>query len=226
MESLKAVFFKPDPAAQKRKCDALLRSQMRKLDRDINQLKVLDQKTKTYIVQASKRSQRNPSQAKQAAAETRIFAKELLRVRKQSARLHTSKAQLASVQMQVTEAFSMRKIEGSLKASTAIMKDVNTLVKLPELSGTMQELSRELMKAGIVEEMVSDMLPNDELEGEDEEAEEEVDKVLSEVLQGKLGKAPVAEEKMPQQPVEVEEDFEDQEASLADMRGRLEALKS
>ncbi len=209
-----------------RKCNSLIRSNTRKLDRDMNQLKVLDQKTRQYIVAASKRGQRNPSQAKQAAQETRTFAKELIRIRKQSSRLATSKAQLQSVQMQVNEAFSVRKIEGSIKASTGIMKDVNTLVRLPELTGTMRELSQELMKAGIIEEMVGDSLPDDELlEGEDEEAETEVDKVLGEILQGKLPKAKV-DEKLVEEPEVPEEDLEEQEATLEQMRGRLEALKS
>lgn len=207
-----------------RKCNALIRANTRKLERDITQLKILDQKTRQYIVQASKRGQKNPSQAKQAAAETRIFAKEMIRIRKQSARLATSKAQLQSVQMQVNEAFSVRKIEGSMKASTGVMKDVNALVRLPELMGTMRELSQELVKAGIIEEMVGDSLPDDQLmEGEEEEAEAEVDKVLGEVLQGKLGKVqekPVAEEPEP------EPNLEEQEATLDEMRGRLEALKS
>lgn len=145
-------------------------------------------------------------------------------MRKQAGRLHTSKAQLQSVQMQVNEAFAVRKIEGSLKASTSIMKDVNTLVRLPELTGTMQELSQELMKAGIIEEMVGDALPDDQLlEGEDEEAETEVDKVLGEVLKGRLG---TTEQKIPDLPVEEEEEAEDREAELEQMRGRLEALKS
>lgn len=185
-----------------------------------------EQKTKSLILNASKRGQKNPSQAKQGAAEARIFARELIRVRKQAARLHTSKAQLQSVQMQVNEAFSVRKIEGSLKASTGIMKDVNTLVRLPELTGTMQELSQELMKAGIIEEMVGDVLPNDELlEGEDEEAESEVDKVLGEILKGKLS---TPAQQVPQLPAEEEEEenIEDREAELEQMRGRLEALKS
>ena len=209
-----------------RKCNSLIRSNTRKLDRDMNQLKVLDQKTRQYILAASKRGQRNPSQAKQAAQETRTFAKELIRIRKQSSRLATSKAQLQSVQMQVNEAFSVRKIEGSIKASTGIMKDVNTLVRLPELTGTMRELSQELMKAGIIEEMVGDSLPDDELlEGEDEEAESEVDKVLGEILQGKLPKAKI-DEKPVEEPGVPEEDLEDQEATLEQMRGRLEALKS
>ena len=211
---------------QMRKCNSLIRSNTRKLDRDMNQLKVLDQKTRQYILAASKRGQRNPSQAKQAAQETRTFAKELIRIRKQSSRLATSKAQLQSVQMQVNEAFSVRKIEGSIKASTGIMKDVNTLVRLPELTGTMRELSQELMKAGIIEEMVGDSLPDDELlEGEDEEAESEVDKVLGEILQGKLPKSKV-DEKPVEEPEVPDEDLEDQEATLEQMRGRLEALKS
>jgi charged multivesicular body protein 3 len=132
--------------------------------------------------------------------------------------------------MQVNEAFSVRKIEGSLRQSTRIMKDVNTLVRLPELMGSMMELSQELMKAGIIEEMVQETLPEDELlDGEDEEADAEVDKVLGEVLQGRLGKADlkkVEEKPLVEEPVEEEPDYEDQEASLAQMRGRLEALKS
>ena len=209
-----------------RKCNSLIRANTRKLERDINQLKILDQKTRQYIVQANKRGQKNPSQAKQAAAETRIFAREMIRIRKQSSRLATSKAQLQSVQMQVNEAFSVRKIEGSMKASTGVMKDVNALVRLPELMGTMRELSQELVKAGIIEEMVGDSLPDDQLmEGEDDEAEAEVEKVLGEVLQGKLGTPGVVEKPVTEEPV-AEADLEEQEATLDEMRGRLEALKS
>lgn len=108
-----------------------------------------------------------------------------------------------------------------------IMKDVNSLVKLPELMGTMRELSQELVKAGIIEEMVGDSLP-DELEEEDEEAETEVDKVLGEILTDKMSKVG-ATPNLPtpvKEPVVEDEDEEDAEAMLDQMRGRLEALKS
>jgi len=230
MESIRAVFFKPDPQAQARKCNQLIRANVRKLDRDIAQLKAVENKTKDLIRQASRRAQRNPSQAKQAQAETRIYARELIRTRKTTARLITSKAQLNSVSMQVTEAFAVRKIEGSLKASTGIMKDVNTLVRLPELMGTMQALSSELVKAGIIEEMVDDSLQiGDSIDEDEEEAEGEVDKVLSEILKDRIGKArPAPVEAAPPAPVAEEEDEEeeDQEEMLNQMRGRLEALKS
>jgi len=227
MQTIRSFVWGPTPEEQKRKCNALVRQNVRKLDRDIQGLKQTEQKTKTLILQASKRAQRNPAMAKQANQEVRIFARELIRVRKQSSRLHTSKAQLGSVQMQVNEAFSVRKIEGSIKASTGIMKDVNSLVRLPELTGTMRELSSELMKAGIIEEMVDDTLMDTEGLEEDEEAEEEVDKVLSDILKDRLPASKAREDELPSvaQPAEEEEE-DDQEEMLAQMRGRLEALKS
>jgi len=227
MQTIRSFVWGPTPEEQKRKCNALVRQNVRKLDRDIQGLKATEQKTKTLILQSSKRAQRNPSMAKQANQEVRIFARELIRVRKQSNRLHTSKAQLNSVQMQVNEAFSVRKIEGSIKASTGIMKDVNSLVRLPELTGTMRELSSELMKAGIIEEMVDDTLMDTEALDEDEEAEEEVDKVLSDILKDRLPASKTKEDELPSvaQPAEEEEE-DDQEEMLAQMRGRLEALKS
>lgn len=124
----------------------------------------------------------------------------------------------------------MRKIEGSIKASVGIMKDVNTLVKLPEISGTMRELSQELVKSGIIEEMVGDSLPDNELlEGEDEEAETEVDKVLGEILKDRVGTPAAQVPSEPVAPVEAQPTEEEElgsEEMLAQMRGRLEALKS
>ena len=95
------------------------------------------------------------------------------------------------------------------------------MVRLPELTGTMQVLSQELTKACIIEEMVDDVLPNDELiDGEEDEAEGEVDKVLGEILHGKLG---AVDQQIPQAPLDAEREEADREAELAQMRGRLEA---
>lgn len=229
MDNVRRFMFGPTPEEQQRKCKSLLRSNGRKLDRDLGSLKALESKTRSLIVAASKRAQRNTSQAEQASQETRIFARELIRVRRQQQRLTTSKATLDSVGMQVNEAFAMRKINASIKNSVGIMKDVNSLVRLPELTGTMRELSQELVKAGIIEEMVGDSMPNqDLLEGEDEEAESEVDKVLGEVLRDRV-QTPAAQvpvDPMPSRPQEEDDEEEDPEAMLAQMRGRLEALKS
>lgn len=213
---------------------------MRKLDRDIAQIKATETKTKNLIIAANKRAQRgDPSRQKQAQREVRDFARELIRTRKAGARLVTGRAQLASVQMQVSEAFALRRIEGSIKASVGIMKDVNSLIRLPQFAQTMQELSVELMKAGVIEEMAGEMLPvdGDAFEEEEEEAEGEVDKVLGEILKdrmetaGPLPSVPLPQQQQQQQQVPAqqqaeEEDEEDTEAMMDQMRNRLEALRS
>ncbi|KAK4644867.1 Vacuolar protein-sorting-associated protein 24 [Podospora pseudocomata] len=236
METFRSLFTKPDPQAQVRKCNALLRQNIRRIDRDILNARAIETKTKNLILAADKRAQRlgpNHQQTKQAQREIRDFARELVKRRKETNRLHTFKAQLTSVQMQVNEAFALRKIEGSIKASVGIMKDVNTLIRLPELAGTMQELSVELMKAGIIEEMVGDALPETEVyEEEEEEAEEEVEKVLGEILKDRMDKtgalpsAPLPQKQKQQQQQVEEDEEEDTEAMMDQMRNRLEALRS
>lgn len=208
----------------------LIRSNIRKLDRDIAQVKQVETKTKNLILQADKRASRDPARQKQAAREVRDFARELIRARRASARLVTAKAQLNSVQMQVNEAFALRKIEGSIRASVGIMKDVRALVSLPDLAITMRELSVELTKAGIIEEMTEDMMPETgALEDEDEEAEGEVDKVLGEILKDRMektGALPSVPAEKEQPAAAAEEEEEDTEAMMDQMRNRLEALRS
>ncbi|KAK9465706.1 Snf7-domain-containing protein [Lipomyces arxii] len=215
MEAIKRAIYGPDPEEQMRKCNSLLRKNERQLDRHLGSLTGLESKTKSMIKQAAKRGD---------LSSARILAKELYNVRQQRTRLYKSKAQLASVGMQVKETFAVRKIQGSMKSSTGVMKEVNSLVRLPELTGTMQELSKELMKAGILDEMVTDTLDNiDESDDIAEaEADAEVDAILSEITGGKLGQAGQVPESVPvEEPEEVEE-----EPDLEDMRERLRALQS
>lgn len=55
---------------------------------------------------------------------------------------------------------------------------MQTLVRLPEIAHTMQEMSKEMMKAGIIEEMLDETMASVEDEEEMEEAAQgEVDKV-------------------------------------------------
>jgi charged multivesicular body protein 3 len=83
------------------------------------------------------------------------------------------------------------------------------------------------MKAGIIEEMIDETLPED-MELEDEEGEGEIEKVLGEVLKDKKETAlPTTPLPEPEKPVaEEEEDEEDAEAMMDQMRNRLDALRS
>jgi charged multivesicular body protein 3 len=201
-------------------------------------MKQQETKAKNLILEADKRAAHSPQQQAQAQArrDVRTFAEELVRCRRAVARLITSKAQLNSVQMQVNEAFAVRKIEGSMRTSVGVMRDVHSLIRLPELAETARELSRELIKAGIIEEIVGESLPDDGLaELEDEPVEGDVDKVLDEVLKsrlatpGKLALSVIAPEPVAATALhrdEEEEEDEESGAVIDQLRNRLEALKS
>lgn len=149
-----------------------------------------------------------------------MLARELVRSRRHKNRIATSKAMLNSVDMQLKEQMATLKVTGTLKKSTEVMKLVNGAIKLPEISGAMQRMSMEMTKAGIMEEMVADtfdaLAEDDEIE---EEADEEVNKVLFEITNGQLGQLGTVA------PLPVQQ-IEEEEPELDEMQARLEALKS
>jgi charged multivesicular body protein 3 len=234
MDSFKAVFFKPDPREQKRKCDSLIRQNKREIDRSLGQLRTTEAKLKQTIKQDARKMQNNPALAKSLRSSIQALAKEIAGAKKHEQRLNTNKAQLDSVQMQVNESFAVRKIEGSLKSSAKVMREVNSLTKLPELSRTMQELSQELMKAGIIEEMVGDMLPDDELLEDDiGENEAEINNIIKSALTDKEAERFFGQKEeeaafpsAPDSITQEEPDTELSEDNLAQMRQRLETLRS
>jgi charged multivesicular body protein 3 len=60
----------------------------------------------------------------------KTYAREIVRSRKAVARLHTSKAQMNSVVMQMQNQLSQQKLMGTLSKSSDIMKAMNRLVKV------------------------------------------------------------------------------------------------
>lgn len=159
-----------------------------------------------------------------------MFASELARTRKQANRLADQKANIKSVDSQVELAFDMQKIQGTLGLSVKVMQDVNEIIRIPELRVNAQALAKELMTAGIIDEMTDEILPSgDDLEVLDDETEG----VLNEVLKSRMEKAgtlpvePIPVVPVTQEPAPVEEeDVADDELRMDFMRDRLEALKS
>jgi charged multivesicular body protein 3 len=155
---------------------------------------------------------------KNDVAGCKLLAKELVRSKKHKERLHTSRAHLNSISMQLQHQQSMIKMAGVLKRSTEIMKSVNRLMRVPVIAQQVQEMAMEMTKAGVIEEMMQDtmeLLDDDELE---EEADEEVDKILFQVTDGKLGELGTVGT-LPT--LEVEEEG----PVLEDMQARLQALR-
>lgn len=109
-------------------------------------------------------------------------AKQLVKARNTVSRMMTSKAQLNSVGMTITQQYASIKIGEVMQKSTRVQKHMNAMLKLPQMRKNLKSMAMEMSKAGLIEEMTNDMF--DEAMGTDEEeelADAEVQKVFDEI---------------------------------------------
>lgn len=162
----------------------------------------------------------------------RLYAKELRNTQKVNERMHISRATLDSIEFKLNEQQQLIKLKGSLQKSTGIMQDMNQLVRLPQMSKTVQELSKELMKSGIIDEMVDDALDDMAWEDEDLDENEEIDTLLTDILGDKTKNASEVDNVKNDTQVEAEqpsgqeiEEEDDDDDLILNMRQRLNALQ-
>ncbi|MEE6511325.1 hypothetical protein FKM82_017800 [Ascaphus truei] len=159
-----------------------------------------------------------------------ILAKEVIHSKKAVSKLYASKAHMNSMLMSMKNQLAVVRVSGSLQKSTEVMKAMQNLVKIPEIQATMRELSKEMMKAGIIEEMLEDTFESmDDQEDMEEESEMEIDRILFEITAGALGKAPSkVTDALPEPELEGATAASDEEVEedMEAMQSRLAALRS
>lgn len=207
------------PKEQVREWTSKLRKECYNLDRQIRSIQREEEKAKRSLRDAAKKNNKDVCV---------ILAKEIVRSRKAISRLYASKAQINSVMMNMNQQLATIRLSGSLQKSTDVMKSMQSLLKLPEIAKTMQDLSKEMMKAGIIEEMLEDTLEGMDDQELEDEAQEEVDKVLWELTAGQLGEAPAAvTESLPaEKEAEAEGPIDVEDTDVTEMQERLEALRN
>ncbi|KIK06654.1 hypothetical protein K443DRAFT_129598 [Laccaria amethystina LaAM-08-1] len=215
MQSINRFLYGPTPEERVRAWQVKLRSESRQLDREMRQLDIATNKARQSVKQLA---------SKGDVKSARILAKEVVRSTKQKDRLSVSKARLGSIGTQLSQQVAMVKVTGSLQKSTEIMKLSNALMKFPQISQTMREMSMEMTKAGIMEEMLEDTFDLDEDEELDTEADAEVDKVLFELTNGKLGQAGSVSTELPS--VQDKGEEEETERNMEKYREQLNGLLS
>ena len=210
-----------DPKEQVQEWCKKIRKEGYNLDRQINSIKREELKVTKSLKDAAKKGDTDVC---------KILAKEIINSRKSVNKLYTAKANLNSVQNQMKGQLATLKVSGSLAQSAEVMKSMNALVKIPETQKVMMELSKEMMKAGILEEMLDDTMEGlNESEDLEEAAQEEIDKIILELTTGKLTDAPAAlRDNLPTQETRevVEQEEPESEGELEEMQSRLEALRS
>ncbi|KAH8295040.1 hypothetical protein KR018_006287 [Drosophila ironensis] len=221
-----------DPKEQVQEWTHKIRKEGNQLDRQVRSIQREEEKVKRSLKQAAQKNDRDTCI---------ILAKEIVNARKAVGRIYTSKAHLNSIQMQMKNQLATLRVAGSLQKSTEVMQAMQSLVRYPELAGIMRDMSKEMMKAGIIEEMLDETMDSlEESEELEEEAAKEVDKVLWEITDGKLGEAPLPPEANPDKEKAAaapaaarvavhaaEDDGDDDEGEeLQEMQSRLASLRS
>ncbi|XP_033231587.1 charged multivesicular body protein 3 [Belonocnema kinseyi] len=198
-----------------------LRKEGYSIDRQVRAIEREEDKVKRSLKDAAKKGDRDVC---------KILAKEVVRARKACGKLHTSKAHLNSVSLQLKNQLATIRVAGSVSKSTEVMQAMQSLVKVPEVAATMRELSKEMMKAGIIEEMMDETMESiEDSEDMEEEADEEVDKILWEITAGQMGRAPAVVTDTIGASTSKEEEETDKdidEKELEEMKNRLQSLRS
>ncbi|XP_039287599.1 charged multivesicular body protein 3 [Nilaparvata lugens] len=211
-----------DPKEQVNEWCHKIRKEGYQLDRQIRAIQREEEKVKRSLKEAAKKGDKSVCI---------VLAKEVVRARKAINKIYTSKAHLNSIQMQMKNQLATLRVAGSLQKSTEVMQAMQRLIKVPEVAATMREMSKEMMRAGIIEEMLEDTMSSiEDPEEMEEEAQEEVDKVLWELTAGALGQAPAAvTDNLPagasRDAAAASIDVDD-EQELEEMQSRLQALRS
>ncbi|CAI2331382.1 unnamed protein product [Caenorhabditis sp. 36 PRJEB53466] len=152
---------KKDPKEEVRELQRKMRQEMRALERQITAIAREEQKVTKEIKASAKKGDKEVCL---------ILAKSLVQSRKAINKIHMSKAQINSVIMCMQEQLATMRMAGSLQKSTEVMKSMQQLVKVPEIMKTMREMSSEMMKLGIIEEMIEETLESVEAPDLEEKA--------------------------------------------------------
>ncbi|KAL6506428.1 hypothetical protein OROGR_024609 [Orobanche gracilis] len=212
---------KPEPQQLVRDWQRRIRRECLNIDRQIRDIHREEKNVQKAIKEAAKRNDMGSAKA---------LAKEVVRSRKTVNRLSENKAQLNSVSMHLGESVAIARTVGHLSKSAEVMKLVNNLMKALQVAVTMQEFSKEMIKAGVIEEMMNDAVDN-ALDSEDieDETEEEIDKVLTEVAGETAAQLPEAVRKAKlKQPATIKDEEEtiDDEEEMEEIRARLARVRS
>mmetsp|Transcript_83564 Transcript_83564/g.231741 ORF Transcript_83564/g.231741 Transcript_83564/m.231741 type:complete len:217 (-) Transcript_83564:88-738(-) len=146
-----------------------IRSETRRLDRDINRIRQEEAKLKKEITAMANKGQ---------VQSVRTLAKQVVRSKKSVTRLERTKCSMAAVNLHLTTAIASMSTASSLKMSAGVMKEMNRLMNVPELSQIMEDMRKEMARAEITDEIMEEGF-----EESDDEAEidSEVQKVFDEL---------------------------------------------
>merc|ERR1719461_648799 len=134
-----------------------IRTETRRIDRDIERVRQEESRLKTEIKAMAKKGQEQS---------VRTLAKQMVRSRKSVQMLERTKASMTAMSLQLTTAITSFSTAGSLKLSAQMMKEMNKLANIPEMQRTMEEMRSEMARAEIADDIMQEGLMESDDEAE------------------------------------------------------------
>jgi len=151
-----------------------------------------------------------------------FLARTIIQSNKQIAHFYGIKVQVNSVILHIKEQTANNKMMKTMQRSAQITSLMGRLVKLPELQATAQKMSMEMQKAGLVSEMVDEIMGQLDDPDMEDDVDAEIDKVVMEVSNLRLNQIGDIKNKNLNKQEELEDKTDDKD--LDAMRQRLKAL--
>eukprot|EP00928_Gymnodinium_smaydae_P051307 TRINITY_DN34836_c0_g1_i1.p1 TRINITY_DN34836_c0_g1~~TRINITY_DN34836_c0_g1_i1.p1 ORF type:complete len:223 (-),score=79.04 TRINITY_DN34836_c0_g1_i1:40-708(-) len=150
-----------------------LRGEVRTVERSMRQIERDEEKIKRDIKTMAKQGG-DPKAIK-------TLATSLVRSSKAKTRLLSARATMMAAANEVQNIAATSRLADTMSKSTDVMQQMNALVRVPELHESMETMRLEMMRAGLIEEMVDEGLEDIDGPELEEEALAEVDRVLDEL---------------------------------------------
>mmetsp|Transcript_1650 Transcript_1650/g.1759 ORF Transcript_1650/g.1759 Transcript_1650/m.1759 type:complete len:227 (-) Transcript_1650:108-788(-) len=87
-----------------------------------------------------------------------IYAKQVGQCRKMKARLLNNKVKMTGMMYSIESMFTNMKMAKMMSATSDVIKQMNSLMNVKELNGTMKEIQKSMMQFGLMNEMVEDAM--------------------------------------------------------------------
>mmetsp|Transcript_39699 Transcript_39699/g.63069 ORF Transcript_39699/g.63069 Transcript_39699/m.63069 type:complete len:221 (+) Transcript_39699:69-731(+) len=150
-----------------------MRSEARAIERSIRTIEREEDKMRKDI---QKMAKSNPD-----PQNISILAKSLVRSQKSKNRLYQTRANMKATENELGNIAATVRSTDAIKGSTAVMQQIGTLVNVTEISESMKEMSKEMAKAGFIQEIIDEAQEAMDDVDVEEETALEVNKVLDEL---------------------------------------------
>ncbi len=130
--------------------------------------------------------------------------------RRKRSQILENKTRLGSVSRTLESMASTLRVQQIMQSSTVLMQQMNQIMRVPQMRDIAMQMSKEMVKAGMIDEAITDAMDLDD-ESIEEEADEEVNKVLDEIMTGAITSAgEVSAKKLNQKQQQMDTEEEDE----------------